>query len=93
MDGYKGKVEANEGLRDQAVHKTYQQFYDAGDIEQVCKEMLLETQDERVSKNEEENATVQEITNRLFADKEALDRLVSITSRHAYEHFNKSQAQ
>ena len=83
------EVDNKESLREQALHNSYEQFVDAGDVEQACKDALLETQDERVAKNDEENKVVQEITERFFGEKEVLKRLVHATSKNAYKHFNQ----
>ena len=92
LDMYKHKVDSQESLREQALNNSYEQFVDAGDVEQACKDALLETKDERLTKNDEESKVVQDITERFFADKEVLRRLVRATSKYAYEHFNR-QAQ
>ena len=86
---YKEKVDSKESLREQALHNSYEQFVDAGDVEQACKEALLETKEERLAKNDEENEVVQDITERFFGDKEVLKRLVRATSKYAYQHFNR----
>ncbi|MGC2632654.1 MAG: type I restriction endonuclease [Candidatus Cybelea sp.] len=89
LDVYKKKVEDKDSLRDQATHNTFEQFVDAGDVVQACKDALLETQEDRIAKNEEENQVVQKITERFFADKDALDKLVTATSKYAYDLFNQ----
>ena len=47
LDMYKQKVDHKETLREQAINNSYEQFVDAGDVEQACKDALLETQGER----------------------------------------------
>ena len=89
LDVYKRKVEEKESLREQAMNNTFDQFIDAGDVEHVCKDALLETQEERVSKNDEESRVVQQITERFFADRDALDKLVNATSKYAYDLFKR----
>lgn len=85
------KLTEDESLRDQARHNSREQFKNAGDVEAIGEEMLVNAKDELAAKNERQDAAINESLTRLFGDRQGLSRLMSSFADYVYDFHNRPQ--
>jgi type I restriction enzyme R subunit len=86
------KLTKVDSLRDQARHNSREQFKNAGDVESVGEEMLVQAKDELAQQNDRQNAAVQESLSRLFSDRDGLSRLMNGFADYVYDFHNRPEA-
>jgi type I restriction enzyme, R subunit len=82
------KMAANQTLKDQATHNSFEQFKNAGDVEKIGEQSLVEAKEELVEKNDQETAALGEVMNRLFGDKEGLKSVIDAFATYVYKVHN-----
>lgn len=80
------RMVADPTLKDQALHNSYEQFRNAGDVLNLGQEMLVQTKEELVAKNERQNVGFEEAMLRLFGNKEGLARVLGTLTEYVYRH-------
>ena len=86
------KLTEVDSLRDQAKNNSREQFKNAGDVEALGEEMLVQAKEELANKNERQNAAIQESLTRLFSDREGLARLMEGFADYVYDYHNRPPA-
>jgi type I restriction enzyme R subunit len=86
------KMAANQTLKDQATHNSFEQFKNAGDVEKIGEQSLVEAKEELVEKNDQETAALGEVMNRLFGDKEGLKTVIDAFATYVYKVHNNGGA-
>jgi len=87
------KMAANQTLKDQAIHNSFEQFKNAGDVEKIGEQALVETKEELTEKNDQQNAALGEVMTRLFGDKEGLKTVIDAFATYVYKVHNGEAAQ
>jgi type I restriction enzyme R subunit len=83
------KLTEVESLRDQARNNSREQFKNAGDIEALGEEALVQAKLELAEKSDRRNAAVQESLDRLFSNREGLARLMEGFADYVYDFHNR----
>ncbi len=85
------KLTEVDSLRDQARNNSREQFKNAGDVEALGEEMLVQAKEELAEKNERQNGAIQESLTRLFSNREGLARLMEAFADYVYDYHNRPQ--
>lgn len=85
------KLTEIESLRDQARNNSLEQFKNAGDVEALGEELLVQAKEELAEKNERQNAAIQDSLTRLFSNREGLARLMEGFAEYVYDFHNRPQ--